>query len=79
MHQPATDLFGEVVITLDDVRAWLQAVARLDPDSPRAATYVRQWRVVDKIRYAKLDGRFEAYTARRDPPNGHWWLRFRWY
>ena len=78
MYQPAHDLFGEVVVTQAAVRAWLVAVPRIDPDSPRAGHYVRGYDVVGKIRAAKARGLFDAVTAPRDPPPGHWWLRFRW-
>jgi hypothetical protein len=78
MRPHQLDLFGDVIITHQDVRAWLVAVPRIDPDSPRAEHYVRGWDVVGKIRAAKLCDRFEAVTAQREPPPGHWWLRFRW-
>ncbi len=76
--QQGLDLFGEVVITVPDVRAWLAAVPRIDPDSPRAEHYVRGWDVVGKIARAKREGWFDQVTAPREPPPGHWWLRFHW-
>ena len=78
MRQPVRDLFGQVPITHQDVAAWLLAVPRMDPDSPRAAWYIRAYSVTDKIAAAKLAGTFELVTAPRDPPAGHWWARFRW-
>lgn len=60
MRESVTDLFGEVPVTEADVRLWLLAVPRIDPDSPRAAHYVRGWNVPDKIRAAKLSGWFDT-------------------
>lgn len=54
------DLFGEVPVSVDDVRVWLRAVAGISPSSPRAAAYVRNYNVVEKIRAAKLAGAFDA-------------------
>lgn len=56
------DLFGEVVITQQDIRAWLMCVAGLDPEGYRAANYIRGYNVPDKIRRAKLAGVFEQLT-----------------
>ncbi len=78
MEPYPTDLFGEVPVTLQDVRAWLLAVPRIDPDGPRAARYVRDYDVPGKIRAFKLRGEFDQVTAPRPAPSGHWWLRFRW-
>jgi hypothetical protein len=74
------DLFGEVVVTHDDVRAWLLAVPRIDPESARAAHYVKGYGVVDKIRAAKLQGLFDACTAPRmiEPQSQSWWDRMCW-
>lgn len=81
MHEPlepVLDLFGEVRITTHDIDAWLRAVPRIDPASPRAALYVEQWAVVDKVRRAKLDGTFEALTRPRSSPGANWAQRFSW-
>ncbi len=78
MQQPAEDLFGDVVVTVDDVHAWLRAVPRIDPESPRAARYVVTYDVVGKIKAFKRRGEFDQVTAPRPAPPGHWWLRFRW-
>lgn len=77
MHQPVRDLFGQVPVTLPEIDAWLQAVPRIDPTSPRAANYVKWYAVADKIRAAKLAGMLDAILAREPPPD-HWWRRFRW-
>lgn len=72
------DLFGEVPVSTLDIRAWLAAVPRIDPDSARAEHYVIGWDVVGKIKAAKLAGAFERIVAPREPPAGSWWLRFHW-
>ena len=78
MSEPILDLFGEVRVTTLDIDAWLRAVPRMEPGTPRAARYVESWAVVDKIKRAKLDGRFELLTAPPRPGNGLWWERFNW-
>lgn len=60
MRPLARDLFGEIPVTLDELLAWMLAVPRLPPTSPRFAWYVRGWNVIDKIRAAKESGTFEA-------------------
>jgi len=72
------DLFGEVPVTTHDIDAWLQAVPRIAPGSPRAEHYVKAWGVVDKIKAAKLAGTFDAMTQRQSEPSPHWWARFSW-
>lgn len=79
MLPPLRDLFGDVVVTRDDIELWLTVVARLDPDSPRAEYYVRAWDVVGKIKRAKLAGTFDAATTPREPAPAKWWLRFHWH
>lgn len=55
------DLFGEVVITSDDIDAWVLAIAPAFTSSERAFLYyVSRWHVADKVRAAKLAGTFEA-------------------
>lgn len=61
------DLFGDIPVSLAEVRAWLVAVPRIDPDGPRAVEYVRTWHVVEKIQAAKLAGTFEADTQEKGP------------
>lgn len=80
MQQSPVDLFGEVVVTQQDVRAWLLAVPRIDPDSPRAAHYLRGYAVASKIAAAKLSGSFDAITAPRqlEPQSAAWWDRMTW-
>jgi hypothetical protein len=57
------DLFGDVPVTRQDVYAWLMAVVEMDPESLRAAGYVRQYRVLDKIVAAKLNGSFDEIVS----------------
>lgn len=65
------DLFGEVPVTVEDVRTWLRLVPRLDPDSPRAAMYCRSWSVPRKIAAAKMDGSFWSLEdEKKGPPYG---------
>lgn len=71
------DLFGEVPVTWADVDAWLIAVPRIPPDSPRAAHYIRGYDVVGKIAQAKRTGAFDALVNREVPPEP--WQRFRSY
>lgn len=52
-------------VTAEDVRLWMLAVPRIDPDGPRAAAYVRAYHVADKIRAAKLAGTFWQIVTRR--------------
>lgn len=61
---PAFDLFGEIIVTHDDVRTWVAAVAPAYTSSDRAFDhYVRGWRVVEKIKAAKAAGTFDASVA----------------
>lgn len=58
--------FEAVQVTEADVRRWLAAVPRLDPDSPRAAAYVRGQNVHGKIARAKAAGQFERILDGRN-------------
>lgn len=80
MQPQLYDLFGEVVVTQDDIYAWLVNVARIAPDSPRAAYYVKWWDVVGKVRASKACGCFDAITAPRlvEPYSAAWWSRMCW-
>ncbi len=56
------DLFGDVVVTLDDVEFWLRNVPKFD-DNNRANhvhDYVLNYAVVDKIKRAKVNNSFES-------------------
>lgn len=68
MHPYPFDLFGQVPVTWADVEAWLIAVPRIPPDSPRAAHYVKGYDVPGKIAQAKIAGIFDALVNRPAPP-----------
>lgn len=72
------DLFGEVPVTTQDVDAWVLSVAGIEPGTPRAEYYAQAWRVVDKIKRAKLAGTFDAIVEGAAQPSGGWWSRFSW-
>ncbi|WP_246794580.1 hypothetical protein [Burkholderia perseverans] len=58
------DLFGEIVVTQDDIEAWVAALAPAFTSSARAFdNYVRGYHVADKIRCAKAAGTFETTIA----------------
>ncbi|SAK68327.1 hypothetical protein AWB76_04088 [Caballeronia temeraria] len=60
-HHPQHDLFGQVPVTLDEVRQWVEAVAPAYCSSERAFLhYVHAWQVADKVAAAKLAGTFDA-------------------
>ncbi|WP_042301727.1 hypothetical protein [Paraburkholderia kururiensis] len=55
------DLFGQVVVTYEDIEVWVSALAPGFAGNPaRLAHYVRAWDVPAKVARAKLDGTFDA-------------------
>lgn len=66
-RQPPLDLFGEVAITKDDLKAWVAAVSPIHLTDRLFAHYVRSYDVAGKIRVSKLRGEFEARTAVKRP------------
>lgn len=55
------DLFGEIIVTADDIYDWVAAVAPAFMSSDRAFLhYVAAWNVADKVRRAKAEGTFDA-------------------
>lgn len=50
------DLFGQIPVSEEDVRLWLRTIAQLEPDSPRAAAYARNYDVAGKCAQAKARG-----------------------
>jgi len=80
MQASVYDLFGEVPVYRHDIDAWLLAVPRISPDSPRAPAYIRSYDVVGKIQRFKVAGTFEATVQRVNLSRraSHWWERFSW-
>ncbi|WP_423394438.1 hypothetical protein [Burkholderia sp. LMG 21824] len=59
------DLFGEVIVTADDIAQWVAALAPAYMSSERAfERYVRLWHVADKVRAAKIAGTFDSTIER---------------
>lgn len=54
------DLFGDVVVTYDDVNLWLSNVPRLDDRhrEDHVKDYIKNYDVIAKIKRAKLDNSF---------------------
>jgi len=70
------DLFGQVVVTYEDLELWVSALAPgFAHNEHRRAHYIERWNVADKVARAKLAGTFDstienararrAYLARR--------------
>jgi hypothetical protein len=60
-ERAALDLFGQVPVTQDEVRDWVEAIAPAYCSSERAfLLYVRCWNVPEKVAQAKLSGTFDA-------------------
>ncbi|MDN3921498.1 hypothetical protein [Roseateles violae] len=78
MRPYVLDLFGEVPVYHHDIDAWLRAVPRIEPGTRRAAHYVEAWSVVEKIKAAKLAGRFDEIVDQVEAPSPFWWTRFSW-
>jgi len=65
-HCKDLDLFGEVIITIEDVELWLDAVPHIFRDQTRQREYYAQnWNVTNKIKLSKLDGSFEKLITER--------------
>lgn len=55
------DLFGQVVVSYDDLELWVSALAPGFSGSPsRMAWYIERWHVADKVARAKLAGTFDS-------------------
>jgi hypothetical protein len=59
MRESPYDLWGEVIVTWEDVRRWMVCVPRMDPDTKRARRYITDYDVPSKIRRAKVEGTFD--------------------
>ena len=68
LRQPATDLFGEVAVTHDDLHAWVASVSPVHLHERGYALYVARYDVAGKVARSKLAGTFEATTARQPAP-----------
>lgn len=68
-----TDLFGEVIITYEDIATWLRTVPRFNDDTRKSAIaeYVNGYDVVNKIKRAKLNNSFYCLndSCSIDKPN----------
>lgn len=53
-------LFDEIQVTQDDIDLWLEVIPRLDKriNQRYRDYYTKWWNVADKIRYAKVEGRW---------------------
>ena len=63
MRPMPLDLFGQVIITTQDLDTWLIAVPKMRPGTRRAAWYLKAYDVVQKITQAKLSGHFAELEA----------------
>ncbi|MFM0206953.1 hypothetical protein PQQ96_06040 [Paraburkholderia sediminicola] len=55
------DLFGQVVVTYEDLELWVSALAPgFAGSDQRMAYYILHWDVAGKVRRAKLAGTFES-------------------
>lgn len=55
------DLFGQVVVSYDDLDRWVSALAPgFSTNDHRRAYYIKHWNVADKVARAKLAGTFDA-------------------
>lgn len=68
------DLFGQVAVTWPDVAVWLENVAGLAADSPRALAYVRGWDVPGKVAAAKLAGDWPPKKSPGRQAGGNPWM-----
>lgn len=66
LYQPATDLFGDVVITHDDIFDYVAAISPrwLYPERSYKS-YVKNYNIAGKVRAAKLAGVFEQIKNQR--------------
>lgn len=60
VDQIQTELFAVPTVTQPEIDAWLVAVPKLDPTSPRARLYIRAYDIAGKVARAKHSGDFHA-------------------
>lgn len=55
-----SDLFGDIIVTYDDVELWLRSIPRLNDDARanHVQDYINNYGVVCKIKASKLDKSF---------------------
>jgi hypothetical protein len=68
MQQSPIDLFGEVIVTMDDLYNWVAAVSPVHLSERGFDLYVHRWNVAGKVRAAKLAGHFDTIIAQRRSP-----------
>jgi hypothetical protein len=62
-----TDLFGDVIVTLDDVELWLDMIPRHLSNSPNARIrYAKNYDIANKIKVAKIDNSFYDLAADKE-------------
>ena len=62
------DLFGDVIVTVDDIERWLDAVPHIGRNQTRQGkNYAKNWNVANKIKLCKLDGTFEKVISEGAP------------
>jgi hypothetical protein len=55
------DLFGQVVVTYEDLELWVSALAPgFAGNAYRRQYYIRHWNVAEKVTRAKIAGTFES-------------------
>ena len=59
-----SDLFGDVVVTVDDVTHWLDAVPHLQHcANHRRLYYAKHWDLLNKIKESKRAGLFDSVIS----------------
>jgi len=64
------DMFGEVIVTLDDVNLWLDTIPQISMCSNQRRNYYAQFNdVANKIKLSKLDGSFDLLIKAAENAN----------
>jgi hypothetical protein len=66
-RDPVADLFGEIRVTLDDLRAWVAAMSPVNLEERNYENYLRRYNVADKVRAAKRSGEFDTIITNIKP------------
>lgn len=64
---PILDLFGEIAVTLDDLREWVASTSPINLEERSYENYLRRYNVADKVRAAKRTGEFDRIIAAKRP------------